>query len=105
MPTQRLVKRLYSTLGCVITFNPIPFKKKSLSLSFETEDEAAISHPGEKERQVEVVRRREFVLTFPPFLHEGHLLVYPSPAKRKTLKTKMLSVGQRRMHNLFSSCD
>lgn len=31
VPVQRLVKHLYSTLGCVITFNPLPFLFCSLS--------------------------------------------------------------------------
>ncbi len=31
VPVKRLVKHLYSTLGCVITFNPVPFLFCSLS--------------------------------------------------------------------------
>lgn len=38
VPVRRLVKHLYSTLGCVITFNPVPF----LFCSLSAEEEAVL---------------------------------------------------------------
>ena len=49
VPVRRLVKHLYSTLGCVITFNPVPF----LFCSLSAEEEAVLRrfHRQCKERR------------------------------------------------------
>ena len=116
VPIQRLVKCLYSTLGCVITFNPVPFLVSSLRQSkklfsgtvtgsvgsdnmwsnseFLSNFSHLSSHPEEGEGQVEVLRRWETVLTYPPTLGR-HLLIDPSLAKErgKQINPGMLSMG------------
>lgn len=92
VPIERLVKCLYSTLGCVITFNPVPFLVRSLRQSkklfygtitggvgsdnmwshseFLSNLSRLSSHPEEEEGQVEVLRRWETVLTYLPTFRE-----------------------------------
>lgn len=87
VPAQRLVKHLYSTLGCVITFNPVPFLSWSASqrrMLFSAVFTDSVRRDMESNscptslisslrslRQVEVLRRQEIVLTCPAFLQGG----------------------------------
>lgn len=113
VPVQRLVKHLYSTFGCVITFNPGLFlfcslRQRMLFFGVFTDSVCKgcnscptshlFSHSNEWDRQVEVVRRQEFVLTYLPSLPpKRHLLVDCSLAKErgKGNKNKNAQFGQR----------
>lgn len=107
-PPPRLAGHLYFMLNCVITFNPVPFLFCFLSQMRMPVSESARRHVGTRSSVLSSKGRRKAggggeeagvwvdlpLPSFPPsLLSERRLLVEPSLAKGKEIKTEMLSMG------------